>query len=281
MIIDGRKLAQEIVEQIKLDIKPLFVRGITPKIGIITVGVDTVWKAYVGRKRKLAEELEIQTEMANVDEDEKTLLETIRKFNEDKSIHGFIVQRPFTNLINKDLIINAINPEKDIDGFRKDSPFEVPVWLAVERILKEISCLSRSHLDKGHTLAEWMKNKRVVVIGKGETGGKPSIEGLRKLGVNPHVVDSKTENKSEILRDADIIISATGKNRVVEAKDLKPGVILVGIGIHRDEDGKLRGDYDEKAIENIAGFYTPTPGGVGPLNLAFLFKNLIKAVELK
>lgn len=122
----------------------------------------------------------------------------------------------------------------------------------------------------------WLKSKKISVIGKGQTAGHPIIELLTKYGIPPDVIDSKTTNRKELLKSSDIIVSAVGK-RILSSKDIKRGVILIGVGLFSDGDGKLKGDYDDSDVENIASFYSPTPGGVGPLNVACLLENLITA----
>ena len=125
-------------------------------------------------------------------------------------------------------------------------------------------------------LFDWLKSKKIVIIGKGATAGKPTEESLKKYGLNPIVIDRKTKKVPEILKSADVIVGAVGK-KVIQPENLKSGVVLIGIGLHRGEDGKLHGDYDDDEVNQIASFYTPSPGGVGPINLAYLFQNLVKA----
>lgn len=284
MKIDGKALAAEIINDLEREIKRLKQTGTTPRIAIVTLGPEASWEAYVKQKIKLAETLDIQTQLINLeDANQEELLKLIHELNNDPKVHGIIVQRPFPEHIDNEIIVNAVSPEKDIDGFRNDSKFEVPVWLAVRRILEEVD----SQTNRGSTPAvlqgvepplSWLQNKTIAVVGKGITAGTPTISGLKKLGSNPIVVSRSTENPSEELQKADIIISAVGKT-VIKPEDLKRGVVLIGIGLHRGEDGKLHGDFRENEIEDIASFYTPSPGGVGPINLAFLFSNLIKAAK--
>jgi len=135
------------------------------------------------------------------------------------------------------------------------------------------------NLNVDEPFINWLKNKKVVVIGKGETGGKTIIQLLQKNGVEPFVVDSKTENREARIKEGDIVISAVGKNGVVTATNLKKGAILVGVGIYSDENGKSRGDYDAAEIADIASYYSPTPGGVGPVNVSMLMENVVEASE--
>ena len=276
MIIRGKELAEKVINQINQDLTLLLKNGIESKIVIITLGPESVWKSYVDQKLKLAEKLKIKAEHINLSHtSEEILLNLLEKLNQDKKTHGIIVQRPLPININKEKIIKAINPQKDIDGFRPDSKFELPIFLAIEDILKKAKTFDKQKID----FILWLRSKNITVVGKGETGGKPIIEKLSKLGINPAVADSKTKHISELLEKADIIISATGKEGIIRKDNIKKGAILIGIGMHRGGDGKLKGDFDEKEIESIASFYTPTPGGVGPVNVACLLENLIKAAE--
>jgi len=175
--------------------------------------------------------------------------------------------------INSKNVISGILKEKDIDGFRYDSLYKVPVWLAVIDIITHaLQVTTRTKLQVS------LLNQSILILGKGETAGMPVIRELLSLGLDPIVVDSKTKNKNDLLKKADIIVTAVGK-KLVKKEVLKPGVILIGIGIYRNDKGKLVGDYDEDEIQNVASYYTPTPGGVGPLNLAYLFSNLIEAAK--
>jgi methylenetetrahydrofolate dehydrogenase (NADP+)/methenyltetrahydrofolate cyclohydrolase len=185
-------------------------------------------------------------------------------YNKDPSVHGLIVQRPLPPHI--DISINqSVYPKKDVDGFVENSPFEVPIAMAIFTILKHINIS--------------IKNKNIVIVGRGETAGKPIAAAFAKKQCATSIISSKTLNPVEIMKTADIIISCVGKRGIVAAHAVKPGVVLISVGITRAGDGKLHGDYEEEDIKNIASFYTPTPGGVGPLNIASLMQNLVLAAQ--
>jgi methylenetetrahydrofolate dehydrogenase (NADP+)/methenyltetrahydrofolate cyclohydrolase len=269
MLINGKEIAEEIISQMQEQVDAAKARGITPRIAIITLGLEEAWKAYVGQKIKLAKRLGVAAELINLqDASQEELLSRLKDLNNDPSIHGIIAQRPFPPHIDNEIIVNAISREKDIDGFREDSLFEVPVWLAVKKLLEEIHNKEQSSPD----FISWLQKKNIVIVGKGITAGQPIEKALIKLGIIPTVVRRDTPDPEHILKEADIIISAVGKT-IIKPSDLKQGVILIGVGLHRNEEGKLKGDYED--VEEVASFYTPSPGGVGPVNLAYLFKNLL------
>lgn len=276
MVVDGRALAEKIHEKLREETEALKTSGTTPHIAIVTFKTsEAAWASYVGQKIKLAQNLGAKASLTELQTDSKEeFKETMKRLNSNPNIHGIIVQRPFPETFDKQMVIESVVPEKDIDGFRKDSNFEYPIWRAVEYIVRHAA-----RLDGASSLDMWLKGKNVVVVGKGETGGLPMIEGMRGLGVKPQIVDSKTENREEILKKADLIICAAGRSGVVRPEEIKKGVVLIGIGMHREEDGKLHGDYEAQEIEQIASYYTPIPGGVGPVNVAFLFMNLLNAAK--
>lgn len=271
MKIDGREIAKKITDELKIEVQRLNSENIFPKLAIVTLGQEDAWSTYVRQKIKLGDRLGVTTELINLSRTtDYELINLVELLDHNPAIHGIIVQRPMPDEIENARTINAISPKKDIDGFRKDSDYEVPVWLAVKRVLEEV---------KGsEEFPKWIKTQNVVVLGKGETAGAPISNGLKKLGASVEIIDSKTENREFLIKNADIIVSAVGK-KVINASDLKSGVVLVGVGLFRENE-KLQGDYDEAEIKNVSSFYTPTPGGIGPINLAYLFDNLIKAAQV-
>ncbi len=282
MKINGRQIAEEIRSELKGRIEKLKQKGVTPKIAIITLGPEASWEAYVRQKIKVAGELGIKAILINLQEaDEEKLIRTVKEIDSNPNYHGIIVQRPIPGNFDQEKVVNLISPEKDVDGFREDSKFEVPVWLAIKRILGESTNL------KLKTENIRLSELRFVVIGKGQTAGGPIIRGLRAMGIEPKIIDSRTENRDEILNNADVVISCVGKQNIVRGDQVKKGAILIGVGTHGEDlpagrqDVRLRGDYNEKEIEQVAGSYTPTPGGVGPVNLSYLFKNLSEAAEIQ
>lgn len=284
MKIDGRELAQKILGELETEVAMLKEQAITPHLVVILVGNDPASEAYVRQKKLKGESIGMQVTIQNFNKDvsNNELLSTIEAYNNDKNIHGIIVQQPLPEHIDVDKIIEATDPKKDVDGFHKDSAFTPPIAEGVEEILKSVfsqiaSSSSTPHNDD--TFLSWLRKKNVVVVGKGETGGMPIIQKMRRLGVEPTIIDSKTQDPLGVKKNADIIISCVGRSRIVKADELKQGVILLSIGMFRGEDGKLHGDYEDDEIKGIASYYTPVPGGVGPMNVAMLLKNVIQAAK--
>lgn len=275
MLINGKEIAQKILQDLKIEIQKL---SVTPHLAIILVGSDPASISYIEQKDLKAEKIGAKTTIINLESriQNSELLALINKLNNDNSIHGIIVQRPLPTHIDSQAISLAIDPKKDVDGFHPKSKFEMPIALAVLKILQNIYVHT---LKVKPQFEDWLKSKKILIIGKGETGGQPVIQAFKKMGDNPAVVDSKTENPENLTKNADIIISAVGKPQVIKPEMIKKGVILISIGLHKGSDGKLHGDYEESEIKNIASFYTPTPGGVGPVNVSMLLKNLVKATK--
>lgn len=280
MRIDGKSLADTMLTDLTGQVAALTAGGITPTLAVILVGDNPASLAYIRQKQKAAEKVGIRLIF-----DHQTayvtgggLYNLIAKYNSDPSVHGLIIQRPVPKEVGRvDDVLLKVQKTKDVDGFLPDSPFEVPVALAVGEILKSI------HTDSKETgdYADWLRKKKIVVIGRGETAGAPITRYFQKLECATSVIHSQTNDPQKIIKDAEIIVSCVGKERVINGNAINAGCILISVGIWRDTMGKLRGDYDEPDISSIAGWYTPTPGGVGPINVACLMKNVIKACTIQ
>lgn len=274
MEINGRKLQEKLVQKLEMEVASLKKDGVEPCIAIVTLGPEKSWEAYVNQKIKLADKLGILVKFINLrPKTTEEVTEIVEGLNRDPKIHGLIVQRPFPKVIDTEKVIKSVSKDKDIDGFIEESNFEVPAWLAVKYVLTHVSSLL-----KFPDLSSMLSNQSILVVGKGGTAGMPVIEGLRKIGFDPNIIDSKSTNTEALFKNADIIISAVGKKNIIPVNILKEKSILIGVGIH-GEEGKLFGDFDSLKAKDKVAFYTPTPGGIGPINLAFLFKNLLQATK--
>jgi methylenetetrahydrofolate dehydrogenase (NADP+)/methenyltetrahydrofolate cyclohydrolase len=259
MRIDGKALADNILTNLTNEVKKL---RITPTLAVILVGDDPESLSYIRQKKKATEKIggRFILEQLSRTTLQKELTARVAMYNCDPSVHGLIVQRPLP-----DGLTAEVDPKKDIDGFGPHSPYEVPIAQAVLSLLKDVD----------------IKNKKIAIIGRGETAGKPIAAAFAKKQCATSIIHSKTPNPKDIMKSADILISCVGKERVVTTDAVKPGAILISVGLWREADGKLHGDYEEDEVKNIASFYTPTPGGVGPLNIASLMQNLVKACTMK
>jgi len=287
MKIDGKQIASEILENLKKRVGELKKKKIIPKLTIIILGNDPASLAYVRQKELKAKGIGIKTTILHLPDktSQTSLLKKIQQFNNDSNIHGIIVQQPLPTDISLESIINAIELKKDVDGFHPDSHFQMPIAMAVLKILErtseatELACLTgvAGTKTRHQTLIDWLKTKKIIIVGKGETGGKPIAKMFEKMKIPFTTIDSKTEKPKNLTKKADIIITAVGKENIIKPQMIKKGVILIDIGISRGKSAKLMGDYDQSKIKNIASFYTPTPGGIGPINVAMLLQNLVLA----
>ncbi len=277
MIIDGRAISSEILEDLKKRVARLKQKSITPILAVILIGDAKASAIYVRQKELKAHEIGVEPKIFRFDENVSNLeIETlVKKLDKDPKIHGIILQRPAPPQIKVAEIEEFISPVKEVDGFGINSIYPVPVAAAVMKMIEN----AYGNLKIDVPFIDWLKNQKVVVIGKGETGGKTIIQLLRKNGIEPLVVDSKTENPNAEIKKSDVVISAVGKQGIITKMNLKQGTILIGVGIYSDENGKTKGDYDATEIENIASFYSPTPGGVGPVNVSMLMENVVEACE--
>lgn len=277
MKIDGKAIAAHIFHDLQKQIDTLKQKNIIPHLAIILVGDNPASVSYVKRKKAKAEELRCSATIYHLQEEttENETLELINNLNDDPNVHGIIVQRPLPHSFNLERINQAVLPEKDIDAFHPDTPFEMPLAKAALLLLEYVYKQEKTT----KTFTKWLQAKRIAVIGKGETGGGPIITLLKKYGVTPTIIDSKTHHPKDITKASDVIFSAVGKSNILTQDMLKNGVILISVGQHKQNDGKFHGDYEEQDVEHIASWYSPTPGGVGPVNVASLLQNLIEAVK--
>jgi len=263
MKIDGRAIASQILNEISEEVKTLKRK---PCFAIILAGSDSSSQSYIKQKVQKAKEVGIATQIFKFDQtaNRKNVLVLIHKLNKSPKYQGIIIQRPTFEQLNTAEILYSISPSKDIDGFLPNSPFDPPIALAVLKIIKTIPSAGK------------FEHKNVLVVGKGETAGRPIANFLNNQGFHVEIADSKSDLES-LIKNSDIVVSAVGK-KVITKNFLRKNVTLIGVGIRKDKDGLLKGDYDEKEIKDIVGYYTTTPGGVGPVNVAYLLKNVVKRV---
>lgn len=273
MKFDGRTRAAALYEELKEKVdQQIKTTHIRPSLDVYLVGENPSSLSFIKQKKNAAERIGAALNLhqySDISYDEFRV--ALEKSNHSPDIHGIVIQRPLPEK-NHDLtpLLQTIVREKDIDGFLPDSPFEVPVAEGVLEILREISRMSHAASVK-----KFLQNKTIVVLGRGVTAGAPIARMIERQGKTPIVIHSKTIDPKTIMKSADILISCVGQKHTITKDDLKPDALLIGVGLSRNEDGTYSGDYDEKEIEEVASSYTPTPGGVGPVNVACLMKNLV------
>jgi methylenetetrahydrofolate dehydrogenase (NADP+) / methenyltetrahydrofolate cyclohydrolase len=271
MIVYGKPLADQILTYLKQTIEE---NKLHPQLAIILAGPEPASRVYIKYKTKAADSIGLKLtvyEFAESVQDEA--LQAIQTLNQDPATHGVIVQLPIYKSWPTEELINTVAPEKDVDGFAPCSHFIPATAEGTWEILKEFAKIEKMEIS------EFLQNKNIVVLGKGKTAGKPIRDLLTKNGFLSILIDSKTPNPNDILKQADLIISATGKKHIIHANNVKDGVYLIGIGVSKDEDGKMVGDIDEEGIASKAKLICPTIGGVGPLTIACLLRNTVKAAQ--
>lgn len=272
MVIDGRYIASEIEDSLRLQIASLKNKNIQPALAVILIGDDPSSQKYISRKIITGQKLSLRVIPYRFPPTISVfdLKELIEKLNQDKTIHGIIIQRPVPLAISAEKLNLLVLPSKDVDGFHPKSQFNPPVALAVEAILKSVHPAN---------FRNWLKNINIVVIGRGETAGKPIAKYLKKINLKYTVAHSQIKNLTKQISAADIIISCVGKSNIVRHNMINSASIIIGVGLH-PEDNKLKPDYNQEEIASKAAYYTPVPGGVGPVNVAMLMKNVIQAAKI-
>ena len=270
-IIDGKKLAEDCRVQLKKTVASL---GYVPVLAVVSVGDDKPSKIYVRNKEKAAAEVGIKCDVYSFSEEasQKELESLIIRLNQDKSVHGIIVQQPLPKSIDGGVLLDLISAEKDVDGFG--------VLNAGCLLLNEkggiIAATPKGILRMLESTGESLLGKHAVIIGRSKIVGRP----LAALLLNHHctvtVAHSKTQNLAEVCQTADILIAACGQPKMVKKNWVKKGAVVIDVGINRDENGKICGDVDFDDVVDIAKFISPVPGGVGPMTVAMLLENTVQ-----
>lgn len=275
-IIDGKALAKKTRENLKIECDELRKKGITPKLAVIMVGNNPASKVYVRNKSKACNEVGIEYEEYLLEEDisQEELLELINKLNKNKEINGILLQSPIPQHLNINEAFKAISDLKDVDGF---NPISVGKLCIGEDTF--VSCTPYGVIRMFEEYNIDLTGKDVVILGRSNIVGKPLIQCCLQKNATVTVCHSKTKNIKEHTKRADVIIAAIGKSKFVTADMVKDGVVIIDVGINRGEDGKLTGDVDFENIEKKASYITPVPGGVGPMTIAMLMNNVIKATK--
>ena len=275
-IIDGKKISQEIKDELKERVAALKEKGVEVTLAVIQVGSNPASTVYVGNKKKACAYVGIKSLAYELPEEttEAELLELVEKLNKDDSVNGILVQLPLPKHIDEDKVIKTISPEKDVDGFHPQSVGAMtigePGFLSCTPA-GIIQLLKRSDIE--------IDGKECVIIGRSNIVGKPMAMLLLRENGTVTITHSHTKDLKEVTRRADILIVAIGRTKFVTADYIKEGAVVIDVGMDRDENGKLCGDVDFADVEPKAGAITPVPGGVGPMTIAMLMHNCVSSVE--
>ena len=276
-IIDGLALSRSIRSSIQADVSALKAQGVTPGLAVILVGEDPASQVYVRNKVKACEEAGMCSVLERHDASmsESALLERVNQLNDDPSIHGILVQLPLPRHIDSQKVLEAISAHKDVDGFHVESAGALMVGLPGFWPCTPFGCMKmlESLSPDGDRLD--LRGKHAVVIGRSNIVGKPMAMMLLQRNATVTICHSGTANLADITRQADIVVAAVGKRNVLTADMVKPGAIVIDVGMNRDDEGKLCGDVDYLSVKEVAGAITPVPGGVGPMTITMLLANTL------
>lgn len=272
-IIDGKALAAKILDDVRKKVKDLKEK---PGLAIVIAGNNPASEIYVGLKEKKSKEIGFYVERYNLDSEvkEDELLKLVDELNESKKIHGFIVQLPLPKHIDENFIIDSILPHKDVDGL---TPVNLGNLVNSNNML--LPATARACLELIKSTGQKIEGKNAVVVGRSSIVGKPTALLLLQENATVTICHSKTKNLKEHTKNADILVVGVGKPKLIKKDMVKPGAIIIDAGINRVM-GKVVGDVDFENVKEVAGYITPVPGGVGPMTIAMLLDNTLKAMEL-
>lgn len=277
-IIDGKAVAAQIKEEVKAGVKELAQQGISVTLAVVQVGEDPASCVYVRNKKRTCEQMGIRSLSYELEENttEEELLSLVKELNEREDVDGILVQLPLPAHISEKKVIEAIDPKKDVDGFH---PLNAGALSTGERGFLPgtpsgvIQLLKRSGIE--------IDGKECVVIGRSNIVGKPMAQLLLLENGTVTIAHSHTKNLPEVARRADILVVAVGKRQMITKEYVKPGAVVIDVGIHRDENNKLCGDVDFDDVFETAGAITPVPGGVGPMTIAMLMYNCLESRRMR
>ncbi|ENE9103177.1 bifunctional methylenetetrahydrofolate dehydrogenase/methenyltetrahydrofolate cyclohydrolase FolD [Listeria monocytogenes] len=275
-IIDGKKLAKEIQEKVTREVAELVKEGKKPGLAVVLVGDNQASRTYVRNKQKRTEEAGMKSVLIELPENvtEEKLLSVVEELSEDKTIHGILVQLPLPEHISEEKVIDTISYDKDVDGFH-------PVNVGNLFIGKDsfVPCTPAGIIELIKSTGTQIEGKRAVVIGRSNIVGKPVAQLLLNENATVTIAHSRTKDLPQVAKEADILVVATGLAKFVKKDYIKPGAIVIDVGMDRDENNKLCGDVDFDDVVEEAGFITPVPGGVGPMTITMLLANTLKAAK--
>ncbi len=275
-LIDGIALSQQLRKRVAARTQALHLHGVQPGLAVILVGDNPASQVYVRNKVKACEEAGFHSLLERYDASlsQPALLEHIARLNLDERIHGILVQLPLPDHIDAQRVIEAISPDKDVDGFHIASAGALMTGLPGFWPCTPYGCLKM--LD---SIGYDLKGKHAVVIGRSNIVGKPMALMLLQRNATVTVCHSGTQNLAHFTRQADVIVAAVGRRNVLTADMVKPGAVVLDVGMNRNDEGKLCGDVDFEGVRQVASYITPVPGGVGPMTITMLLVNTLESAE--
>lgn len=277
-IIDGKQISMQVKMQVKEEVQQLAEQQISVCLAVVIVGNDPASRVYVNNKKKACDLVGIQSMEYALPEEttQQELLALIEKLNQDKQINGILVQLPLPKGIDEKKVIETISPQKDVDAFHA-----VNVGKIMIGNYDFLPCTPAGCMDLIRSTGVEIQGKHCVVIGRSNIVGKPMSMLMLHENATVTICHSKTVNLKEVCQTADILIAAVGKANLVTADMVKQGAVVIDVGMNRLPNGKLCGDVDFQTVQEVAGYITPVPGGVGPMTIATLMKNTVTAAKVQ
>lgn len=278
IIIDGKKVSAEVKEQVRIETEELVKKGIKPGLAVIIVGDDPASRVYVNNKKKACEKVGfLSKEFAlPATTTQEELLALVNELNEDREINGILCQLPLPKGLDEKAVIEAISPLKDVDAFHASNVGKIMIG-----DYDFLPCTPAGVMEMLHSYNIPVEGKECVVIGRSNIVGKPMAMLLLHENGTVTITHSRTKNLKEVTKRADILVAAIGKPKFVTADMVKEGAVVIDVGMDRDENGKLCGDVDFETVKEKCSAITPVPGGVGPMTIAVLMKNTLKACKIQ
>lgn len=276
-IIDGVSLSKQLREDVAKRTAALKSQGLTPGLAVVLVGDNPASQVYVRNKVKACEDAGLHSVLEKYDASmtESELLARVEALNNDPAIHGILVQLPLPKHINDHKVIEAISPSKDVDGFHVASAGALMVGETGFKACTPYGCMKMLESIGMKDL----RGKHAVVIGRSNIVGKPMALMLLQANATVTITHSGTADLGAMTRQADIVVAAVGKRNVLTTDMVKPGAVVIDVGMNRNDEGKLCGDVDFEGVKQVAGYITPVPGGVGPMTITMLLVNTLEAAE--
>ncbi|MGC4019551.1 MAG: bifunctional methylenetetrahydrofolate dehydrogenase/methenyltetrahydrofolate cyclohydrolase FolD [Muricomes sp.] len=274
--IDGKLISTQIKDELRDEVARIKETGVSICLAVVQVGNDPASSVYVNNKKKACAYIGIESKAFELPEEttEEELVNLVKQLNEDSGVNGILVQLPLPAHIDEDKIIRTISPDKDVDGFHPDSVGRL--WIGEKGFVSctpagIVQLLKRSDIE--------IEGKECVIIGRSNIVGKPMAALLLRENGTVTVAHSRTKDLKSVAKRADILIVAIGKKRFINSEYVKEGAVVIDVGMHRDESGKLCGDVDYMDVADRAFAITPVPGGVGPMTIAMLMNNCVETVR--